>query len=191
MLRSFAVDPFDAARDVVSVRWVRRGVIASTLFVALAFGAAVPAQASPCVSGRVGGVTVFASTGAEQCYVVPRGVTVVHVVAEGAPGASSPNATGGLGATVTADVPVAEGVEVLYVEVGSTGVGSSGGFNGGGANPMYSSGGGGGASDVRTCSKGSCPDLTRNDSRLIVAGGGGGAGSDCAYAGRRRGLRRK
>ena len=138
------------------------------------------------------------SIGAEQSFVVPRGVTTLRVVAIGARGGfgglGPPNGNpgpGGLGAIVSASIRVTPGMR-LFVLVGGIGAdhprGASpgaGGFNGGGlgsgapgATATFGSGGGGGgggASDVRTCSISdrSCDTLA---SRLIVAGGGGGGG---------------
>ena len=124
---------------------------------------------------------VFQSTGYEQMFTVPAGVTNVNVVAIGAPGGSSGGSSGGDGANASAELAVTPG-EVLWVEVGGAGGTSSpfaeppgGGFNGGGGGGAGAGGepgaGGGGASDVRTVSA-----LSQNslDSRLIVAGGGGG-----------------
>ena len=128
--------------------------------------------------------TSFTSTGSEQTYSVPPGVTSVTVTAVGAPGGTGVapvEPPGGDGASVTATVAVTPG-ETLYVEVGgdgATGPCSVGGttgtaFNGGGSSVC--GGGGGGASDVRTCSMTACPNLTP-DTRLVVAGGGGGRGA--------------
>ncbi|HET7485217.1 MAG TPA: hypothetical protein VFJ64_07545 [Solirubrobacterales bacterium] len=127
--------------------------------------AATPAQAT---------TATFAFTGGEQTFVVPAGVTSVHVVAiGGSGGASEVSVPGGAAAQVTGDVVVTPG-QTLYVEVGGRGQtgaeGGAGGFNGGAAG----GGGGGGASDVRTspASSGLSPDH-----RLIVAAGGGGGGA--------------
>jgi hypothetical protein len=136
----------------------------------------------------------FSSTGSEQAFTVPAGVTSIHVVAIGAPGGAAGNDAGGRGAQATADLAVTPG-EALYVEVGAKGgdgdpqgfgPGGAGGFNGGGGggpgvsgtNP--SGGGGGGASDVRTVPSGQPGSLA---ARLIVAGaGGGGPGGGAAGA---------
>lgn len=119
-------------------------------------------------------LATFSFTGDAQAFVVPPGVTLIHVIAQGAQGGC---ALGGLGGSAEADVPVVPG-ETLSIFVGGQGqcgtTGSlSGGFNGGGAkfatNDNYTGGSGGGASDVRRAPDG----LT---DRLIVAGGGGGQG---------------
>ena len=121
----------------------------------------------------------YAPTGGEQHFAVPAGVTELHVVASGGRGGDSTylgrRITGGLGALVSATLPVSAGQD-LYVEVGGAGDGAAGGFNGGGAGSENGQGGGG-ASDVRTCPIAGCPDGGPTlDSRVLVAGGGGGAG---------------
>src|SRR4051794_31510067 len=147
-----------------------------------------PAHAAACWA-TTGGTTTrsYSPTGAEDTFEVPLGVSSIHVVATGAPGAEG--ARGGLagsGAQVSGNLKVVPG-QTLYVEVGGapTNVAGNcnvvaciGGFNGGGSsfNLGGSSGlggGGGGASDVRTESSSLSTSL---DSRLIVAAGGGGSG---------------
>ena len=137
------------------------------------------------------GATTFSSTGAEQMYTVPANAVAIHVLAVGAPGSGDHSTLGGRGAVVTADLPVSPN-EVLYIEVGVAGAEVQGSaFGGGGAGAQYNMGtlstpGGGGASDVRTCSM-TAPSCGTGDSlssRLLVAGGGGGAGlADGAPAG--------
>ncbi|MCW3013921.1 MAG: hypothetical protein JWO02_1013, partial [Solirubrobacterales bacterium] len=146
------------------------------------------AAAQGCQTGSL----TFSFTGGEQCYVVPAGITTLHVTARGAPGgAGQPGATtapGGSGAITDGDIAVVPGT-TLYVEVGGAGdshlpSGSVAAFNGGGAagnspGGSTNAGGGGGASDVRTCvSSGLGCVGTTLASRLIVAGGGGGGGGD-------------
>lgn len=136
----------------------------------------------------------FNSTGAEQRFSVPSGVTSIDVVAIGGRGGGS-GGLGGFGAVASATLAVTPG-QVLYVDVGGNGEAGGnpdafpvdmtfgkGGFNGGsdgggGGSPLlvlYGSGGGGGggASDVRALPR-TPPSL---GARLVVAGGGGGAGS--------------
>ncbi|MGA7704853.1 MAG: glycine-rich protein [Solirubrobacteraceae bacterium] len=115
----------------------------------------------------------FNSTGAEQSFVVPAGVTSVRVRAIGESGEAgqidSPDQTaapGGAGAVVAGFLPVTPG-ETLYVEVAARG------FNGGGEPGLDGGGGGGAASDVRALSL-SAPETLQ--SRLLVAAGGGGGG---------------
>ena len=114
----------------------------------------------------------FPSSGAEQSFVVPVGVSSVRVQAIGAPGEGGRvqirgiPGSGGAGAVVTGTLPVSVG-ETLYVEVAAPG------FNGGGRGG-FGAGQGGDASDVRTVPMTS--PGTR-ESRLLVAGGGGGGGS--------------
>jgi hypothetical protein len=127
--------------------------------------------------------TVFASTGAEQTFTVPLGVTSIRAVVIGAPGGAAlgdTDSAGGLGARAVADLGV-HGGEKLYVEVGGAGesadFGELGGFNGGalgGDDGLEAEGGGGGGgSDVRTRAAASASSLA---SRLVVAAGGGGGG---------------
>jgi hypothetical protein len=114
----------------------------------------------------------FSSTGSEQLFEVPAGVTNVRVRAIGAAGetafADGPfeaPAPGGDGAAVAGSLPVTPG-EILYVEVAGNNF-NGGAFGGpGGAS-------GGGASDVRVLPRASAETL---QSRLLVAGGGGGGG---------------
>src|SRR5204863_294023 len=89
--------------------------------------------------------STFTYTGSEQTFVVPAGVSSVHVVATGGHGESvSGGGAGGAAATVTGDLAVTP-AETLYVEVG--GVGGGGLYGGGGAGgQMVGAGGGGGGS---------------------------------------------
>ena len=161
-----------------------------------------PAQAAGDCSATSGTTTcTYVSTGAEDTFVVPEGVSSVHVFAVGAPGAAgdfypingaSP-APGGAGARVSGNLTGLTTGDTLYVNVGgaptggddcAAGINCNGGFNGGGnsggGNLIASTGGGGGgASDVRTQPR--TVPLASDDSRLIVAagGGGGGAGGLC------------
>jgi hypothetical protein len=156
---------------------------------------ASPARAADGCTTTAGTTTcTFTPTGAEQTFQVPDGVSSVHVVATGAPGAVGVNSrSAGSGAQVSGDLTVEPG-QTLYVNVGGapTGKGTSacdpavnciGGFNGGGGTSLaFAGGGGGGASDVRTV-----PRVTDGSlgSRLIVAGGGGsgwGRVLNCANA---------
>jgi hypothetical protein len=133
----------------------------------------------------IAGATTFGATGTEQIYRVPAGAVGVHVTAVGAPGASLVSgAAGGFGERVAADLPARSGT-ILFIEVGSAGdTSGAAAFGGGGRGRPYAmetahGAGGGGASDLRTCSitAGSCPGgATTLGSRLLVAAGGGGAG---------------
>lgn len=129
--------------------------------------AIVLSGSSSALAACSSGLTTFTSTGAEQCYTVPAGITTLHVVAVGAGGGGSLGGSGGVAARVTSDLTVSPG-ETLYVEVDV-----------GGGSPGFQAGGGGGASDVQTCSVSvmTClPIAVVGDPRLVVAGGGGGAG---------------
>jgi hypothetical protein len=144
----------------------------------------------------------FASTGAEQCFTVPAGVRQIEAGLVGGFGGAgyNPGGTdtplGGNGATVIAVVDVIPG-QVLYVDVGSSGMGGgpsappatagAGGFNGGGAAGTSAlaagqppAGGGGGATDLRSEPAAGCAPtpaaVASLTSRILVAGGGGGGG---------------
>lgn len=142
-----------------------------------------PAQAAADCSTTSGTTTcTYGSTGAEDTFVVPEGVSSVHVFAVGAPGAegsvypfigASP-APGGFGARVSGNLTGLTTGDTLYVNVGGAPTGTQGGFNGGGNSIALTGGGGGGASDVRTVSRDQSGSLA---SRLIVAAGGGGGGA--------------
>jgi hypothetical protein len=118
----------------------------------------------------------FASTGYEQVFVVPAGVTNTEVTLVGASGGTRGITPGGMGASVVGTLSVTPG-EQLFVEVGGDGSAFEPGYNGGGPG-VQGSGSGGGASDVRTCSVSVCAEAASLDSRLLVAAGGGGAGRD-------------
>ena len=130
---------------------------------------------------------VFSFTGGEQTFKVPDNVTSLDVVAVGASGGDgfslqSAGGPGGRGAVASASLPVTPG-QTVFVEVGGTGGAGDGnfggglGFNGGGAghNGLWGSGGGGGATDIRTISRAGVAGDSLS-SRLLVAGGGGGGG---------------
>ena len=115
--------------------------------------------------------------GSVQAFVVPAGVTQVVVEAWGAQGGGTDAvADGGLGGYASATVAV-HPAAVLDLRVGGMPQGTVGGFNGGGAGgaaqPSYSAGAGGGATDIRRA-RDSLAD------RIVVAGGGGGAAFDPA-----------
>ena len=128
------------------------------------------------------GSNTFSYTGQEQTYIVPSNAASVTVIATGASGAAATGTpgccpgsaqTGGYGGITVTTLPVASGQQ-LIVNVGGAATGLAGGYNGGGDGSTWQngftiySGGGGGASDVRTGS-----DLS---TRLLVAPGGGGGG---------------
>ena len=110
----------------------------------------------------------------EHEFVVPAGIDSLRATLIGGDGAAGHGGfPGGTGATVTATLAVTPG-ETLYVEVAGdgtdlpSGFGSPGGYGGGGAGgdrhsfgTFIGGGGGGGASDLRTCSVGSCAVASR------------------------------
>jgi hypothetical protein len=140
--------------------------------------AAFVGAASTASAGTIS--TAFGYTGSEQTYIVPAGVESISVNAIGGQGYPA-----GQGAQVSGTLSVTPR-EQLYVEVGGNGSNGTGGFNGGGNGgsgyPGDTSGyGGGGASDVRTCSingGSTCASGSAAASRLLVAGGGGGSAGD-------------
>jgi hypothetical protein len=153
-----------------------RGITAGRLIATLALTlsglvvwlcAAAQADASESVTRR------FNPTGVEQTFVVPAGVTSMHVRVVGGRGAGASQA-----AEVEGEVSVTPGA-TLYLEVAGNGRFSEGGFNGGGEGG-FDAQGGGGASDVRLAprSAGLSPDT-----RLIVAGGGAGGGNSGTLGG--------
>ena len=125
----------------------------------------------------------FRFTGRVQQFIVPEGVYSLQVEAVGASGGKSCRkghvyGSPGLGGKVQVSVDVNPG-QKLDIYVGglgyngnnaSAGVGGyNGGANGGFINEQYTSGGGGGATDIRH-GNGTLRD------RMIVAGGGGASG---------------
>jgi hypothetical protein len=156
----------------VSIR--RLQVVLGFALMGLVFAPTAPAAALPPGCSQSGQTVTCTYTSGSNPFVVPAGVSSIHVVAVGGAGGKSAGCTllggctddaaGGLGAIVAGQLPVTGG-STVYAVVGADGaptgsVGASGGFNGTG----------GGASDVRT---------SQNDpsTRLLVAGGGGGAGA--------------
>jgi hypothetical protein len=156
---------------------IRPIALAATLGGALLLPAAQPILAAAPVE------VVFSFTGTEQAFVVPAGVTSLHVVAVGGRGGTGfQGAAGGYGARVEGDLSVTPGA-TLYVEVAGNSTHATaaqpgfsrfnGGGTGGDALNTNRGGGGGGASDIRTIDRNSPGTLT---SRLLVAAGGGGGG---------------
>ncbi|MGJ8660600.1 MAG: gliding motility-associated C-terminal domain-containing protein [Bacteroidota bacterium] len=111
--------------------------------------------------------TTFNFTGGPQFYTVPPCVTSLVITVAGSKGGGT---LGGNGATVTGTLAVTPG-QVFQINVGGLGVGTVGGWNGGGNGQptLHPSSGGGGATDIRIT-----PYAITN--RIIVAGAGGGAG---------------
>ena len=179
IISRFAVSPV-AALAVLTAGFAVLGPVPS----------AQAAAALPAGCLQTGGSVTcsYSPTAAEQQFAVPSGVTSVQVAAVGGAGQDFTGLgtaiSGGLGARVSGNLPVTPG-QILYVEVGSGGSGTEGGFNGGGSGTANGQGGGG-ASDLRTCSMtgDSCPGGGSSlDSRLLVAAGGGGAGGSGEAAG--------
>lgn len=114
---------------------------------------------------------VFDSTGADQTFVVPVGVTRVVAKLWGAGGSSysagPPGGAGGAGAFVLASLAVTPG-ESLTVIVGATG------GDGFGRTPIY---GGGGEGGYFAPDGGGRSAIRRGATELVTAAGGGGGAS--------------
>ena len=120
----------------------------------------------------------FNFTGGIQNWVVPPCVTSITIVAEGAQGGNADSQSngpgfvpGGLGAVVTATIPVVPG-DNISINVGGQGGLGTAGYNGGGTGFFSSDGnlnnasaGGGGSTNINV-----------NGIPYIIAAGGGGAG---------------
>ncbi|MFT4286404.1 PASTA domain-containing protein [Nocardioides sp.] len=156
-----------------------RGVAGTALSLAIGLGG-LTVVAGPAAVGASSESVTFLSTGAEQTFTVPPGVTTIHALAVGGRGAAggSGGGAGGYGALAIADLAVTPG-QVLYIEVAGNAEGGTGGFNGGGNGGAgtysdYLGGGGGGASDIRLAPRAAGTSLGL---RLLVAAGGGGGGA--------------
>jgi hypothetical protein len=137
------------------------------------------AAAASCVQAYT---HTFSSTGAEQCFQVPAGVSELHIVAVGGHGSRAifeSGGEGGAGALVSGDIGVVP-FEVLYIEVGANGNSSGSTVFGGGGGGGDEDGGGGGATTVETEA---AAHSESDESALVVAGGGGGGGSEVGVPG--------
>jgi hypothetical protein len=164
--------------------------LAGALFTAVLWTVLSSASAAPS-SGTTIVTTIFNTTGGEQTFAVPDGVTSLDVVAVGGRGGNG-QGVGGFGAVATAGLAVTPG-QIIFIEVGGNGAlggsggetGGLGGFNGGGdgQNTNGNGGaGGGGASDIRTISRADGNVQSSLNSRLLIAGGGaGGGGADTTF----------
>lgn len=140
---------------------------------------------SALAAGGLVALTPLASQASSQTFntdgsfVVPAGVTSVHVVVAGGGGGRGRDATtdavnslGGFGGVATADITVTPGATLSMLVGGkggdclTLGTGGTGGTNGGAAGGGVG-GGGGGRSEV-----------SNGATQLVVAGGGGGAGGE-------------
>ena len=160
-------------------------VLATALIVAPVAFVLLPATTAVASTASV----TFVDPG-EQVFIVPAGVNSVGVTLVGAAGGSggdaansNDSAAGGPGSVADAQLAVHPD-EVLFAEIGGAGSIAGPGANGGGWGDPSLGGGGGGATDVRTCSVATtnplepvgCVGTNSLASRLLVAGGGGGAG---------------
>lgn len=152
-----------------------------TMGSASAASASVPENPAPsCVTSdiwlnQLDCTVTYTSTGGEQVFTPPAGVTSVDIELIGGRGASLPFKAGGRGDRLSGSYAVSSSTP-LYVYVGGAGSAGSGGYNGGGApgddHGMGRKAGGGGATDIRTLPESDDGSLA---SRIAVAGGGGGA----------------
>jgi hypothetical protein len=95
---------------------------------------APPAAATPTSN-------TFSTPGGPYPYVVPAGVTSIHVDAVGGGGGHCCNApVGGAAGHVSADLPATAG-STVYVYVAGNGGNNSTGINGGGSSGLYAGGG--------------------------------------------------
>ena len=136
--------------------------------------AVVPGFGPMSVRAETAPTSVTYTTDGEHQFVVPAGVTSIHVVAigmSGQPGSGIDPGSGGDGANASADVAVTPGASV-YAEVNIGG--AIGGHGTDTFSPPPTGGSGGGESDLRTCSTSTCVPSASADPRLLVAGGGGG-----------------
>ncbi len=159
-----------AALSALAVTGLAAGGLLAGAGSALAQG--TPYCGAAVVSGGIATVTC-AYTGAAQYWTVPGGVTQATFTlygAEGGAGGYYGSGSGGLGAEVSAVIPVTGGT-ALQVNVGQAGSPGGGGTFGGGGAGNLAAGSGGGASDVISPASG---DSYPFGNALLVAGGGGG-----------------
>jgi hypothetical protein len=162
---------------------LRRAVPAAAglaLLVAVVPAGPASAASGGCTTSGNQVTCIFTFPQSPQTWTVPAGVSQATFTLYGAEGGmSSTGVTGGLGAAVTATLPVTAGT-VLQLNLGQAGGTSSGATIGGGGAAGPAAGGGGGATDVRTPAADGTYPLAN---RLLVAGGGGGAGAADRRAG--------
>ncbi len=162
---------------------VAGGVLLAGAASALAQATGPSCPGSAADSGGIANVTLTCSyTGSAQYWTVPDGVsqaTFTLYGAQGAPGSYGGSGSGGLGAEVTATVPVTAGA-MLQVDTGQAGNQYEGAAFGGGGAGNYGGGSGGGASYVIS----PAPDGSYPFSDvMLVAGGGGGGGASGSSSG--------
>jgi len=126
--------------------------------------------------------TDFVYTNKEEKYVVPKD-GIYKIELWGAQGESyTTTYRGGYGGYTSGEIEL-EKDEELYIYVGGKGLGTTGGYNGGGSatqGTSYWGYAGGGATDIRLTS-GTWNDETSLQSRIMVASAGGGAGRHTSY----------
>lgn len=177
------------------------GLVALSTVGCLAAAISLPAVSPAAVLTKT--FSSASNTGTTGTFVVPAGVTSIHMEAIGGKGGDVPVSPfdpwdsspqiGGYGALVSGDVSVTPG-QTLYVYVAGNGEGAhelgapaAGGANGGGGSGSNvgtggGAGGGGGASDVRTIAAPTSGSQTASlESRLLAAAGGGGAADGAPF----------
>lgn len=124
----------------------------------------------------------YFATGSDQTYVVPPGVTVLHVGLVGAGGGGgsfSPGETSGAGGYTYVTIPVTPG-DVLTIQVGVGGQRASPGGSGNGGVGGWPDGGGGSRGDGPGGGGGGSTRVWLNGVLIAVAGGGG---ADAGFSG--------
>lgn len=130
--------------------WCRRwlvGSVGAAILLPLVLASSAAALPSNCSQSGSTVTCTYASTGAEQTFAVPIGVTGVHALAIGGTGEGTGEA-GGAAAAAGGDIAVTP-QETLYVEVGGNGT-EAGAFGGGGASQQGFNGTGGGGAVLPT-----------------------------------------
>jgi hypothetical protein len=94
-------------------------LVAALAALLIAYSASPVHAAGTCTTTAGTTTCTFLPTGAEDTFEVPPGVSTIHVVATGAPGAVGfEGGTAGRGATVSGDLTVTPD-DTLYVNVGA------------------------------------------------------------------------
>ncbi|MGC5169034.1 invasin domain 3-containing protein [Microbacterium sp. DT81.1] len=158
------------------LRYLAAVLVASTgLALVGAVAVAPPAMAAPTSCTPTGGFLncfSYSSTGANETFTVPPGVTSVNAVLKAAGGAPAANggATGGPGGLASGTITGLTAGRVLNMTFGNTGGFGNGGVGGNGGGTYGRSGNGGGLSAVWS-------GAAFASDPFLLAGGGGGGGA--------------
>ncbi|MBK6997822.1 MAG: HYR domain-containing protein [Lewinellaceae bacterium] len=129
-----------------------------------------PTFTDNCDIPQVSGSIDFVYTGEYNNFIVPAGLTSIHIAALGAQGISAqPGLSGGLGASMSGDFAVTPGDELIIV-VGEQGKIDPSTYNGGGGGGTFVVKVDPGGTDVIAVG----PFAGTNVTPLLIAGGGGG-----------------